>query len=218
MTTNYLNRDYPVLMFPQMMINNNIFDLNYSENSSMIHPDCKLYKPCDLANNLLHSTSLNMIHINIRSFHKNIDEFKVLLSNCKSYFSIIILSETWLSDVAGFVGAEFDGYDDFHVVRTGKRGGGVTILSDRSLGATKIDSMSFVDDTMELCSISFDVNETKYNVVGVYRPPLASMSSFNADFFEKLNSFNTPRSKTLIAGDFNVDLFNASQQKTCFLL
>ena len=43
------------------------------------------------------SKSINIIHINIRSARKNLDEFLINLERTRTKFQIIILTETWLN-------------------------------------------------------------------------------------------------------------------------
>ena len=41
--------------------------------------------------------SINIIHINIRSVRKNLDEFIINLEKTKTEFQVIILTEKWLN-------------------------------------------------------------------------------------------------------------------------
>ena len=50
------------------------------------------------SSNLIENFSI--IHLNIRSLHKNIDKFKDFLNDIKGKFRIIVLSETWIDDKA----------------------------------------------------------------------------------------------------------------------
>ena len=74
------------------MMNNNVSPIGqYFE----AQPNCKLYEPDHLAVDFPSNHSLNVIHLNIRSFNRNIDEFKLFLSRVNVNFSVIILTETW---------------------------------------------------------------------------------------------------------------------------
>ena len=42
--------------------------------------------------------NVSVLHLNIRSINKNLENFKMLLSNLNCSFSIICFSETWLND------------------------------------------------------------------------------------------------------------------------
>ena len=44
------------------------------------------------------SENFSIIHLNIRSLHKNIDKLKDFLNNIKRKFSVNVLSETWIDD------------------------------------------------------------------------------------------------------------------------
>ena len=103
---------------------------------------------------------------------------------------------------------EFDNYDLFHSVRSDRRGGGVTVMVDKALGACKIDSLCVMSEQFESCSTSFVVENRKYAIVGVYRPPSNnSISLFNDAFFVKLAAETSTSSHVIVAGDFNIDMF-----------
>ena len=44
------------------------------------------------------SNNFSIIHLSIRSLHKNIDKLKDFLNHTKGKFSVIVLSETWIHD------------------------------------------------------------------------------------------------------------------------
>ena len=56
-----------------------------------------------------------------------------------------------------------------------------------------------------IISLELIVNEEKYIIIGVYRAPSCSLLSFNHNFFSMIEN-NINNQKTVILGDFNVDL------------
>jgi len=108
------------------MINSQLTDSNV-EYLDPIH-ECKLYQRDDIDHHFPSNTSLNVLHINIRSVAKNFDELKVFLSPQGVPISIIVISETWIDDGVGWHDSEMNNYDCFHSARHGRRGGGVTLL------------------------------------------------------------------------------------------
>ena len=71
--------------------------------------------------------SISLLHINIRSLHKNIDKLKILLNSINYKFSFIALSETWLKSVPHSY-YFLPGYELIVNNRHGtKTGGGVTL-------------------------------------------------------------------------------------------
>ena len=86
--------------------------------------DCQYFDLNNINNYIDSNTSksINIIHINIRSARKNLDEFLINLERTRTKFQIIILTETWLNCQEDF--NEIPGYKSFHSFRP-KKGGGV---------------------------------------------------------------------------------------------
>ena len=90
-------------------------DLNFTNDA-----ECSYFTSQNI-HNILNNNMLNIIHVNIRSCHKNLDEFTLLLGNLRVYFSVLILSKTWLDSEDDF--PEVPGYKSYHCVRRDRRGG-----------------------------------------------------------------------------------------------
>ena len=60
--------------------------------------------------------SINIIHINIRSTRKNLDEFFINLEKTRTKFQVIILNEAWLNNCQEDFN-EIPGYNSFHLLR-----------------------------------------------------------------------------------------------------
>ena len=105
-------------MDDQFELDNMLFDTN----------TCASYDLEDLNLNVnLLDSKVNILHLNIRSCNKNMDEFLSFLEAVKMKFSIIILTETWLKDSINDI--NIPGYVCYHSTRIGnRRGGEVTIL------------------------------------------------------------------------------------------
>ena len=65
---------------------------------------------------------LSLIHLNIRSFHRNSDLFLTFLSTLDLKFDIICLSETWATDSA--LNNPFTNHNLFQSTRANRHGGG----------------------------------------------------------------------------------------------
>ena len=150
------------------------------------------------------STSLQIIHLNIRSVNKNFDEFQLLLASLKTCFHVIVLSETWLDDPAHWV--PLPGYNAYHSVRSLKKGGGVTILVDEKLKSMMLPQFSLVCNDAEICSVRLFTDSKTYNIIGVYRPPDRSVACFIDLFFRTINDAEISKNPTVIIGDFNIDM------------
>ena len=73
------------------------------------------------------SDCLSMLHINIRSIQNKINEYDCYMSLLHQKFSIIGVSETWLTEETYGL-YEFEDYSHTGLYREGKKGGGVSIF------------------------------------------------------------------------------------------
>ena len=172
-----------------------------------VSTDCVLYS-IDSFNDTF-SPRLNnffTIHQNIRSFNCNIDKFLLYILNLKTSPDVIILTETFFGpnnfhEISGYVG--------YHVYRTDKIGGGVSIFVKDEYMSTQSLQLCFVNDDAEICSVNVKISPNyTIHIVGYYRPPSASVEAFcNILDDQILTSFNT-RDNILLTGDANINLFN----------
>ena len=74
------------------------------------------------------SENFSIIHLSIRSLHKNTDKRKDFLNDIKGKFSVIVLSETWIDDDKADLNSLFHipNYSFIHEKRkTNHKGGGL---------------------------------------------------------------------------------------------
>ena len=163
-----------------------------------IHNQCHYYDT--LSYNSIHSSpdSFNVVHLNIRSVQKNLDEFLLNLEDIKMYFSVIVLTETWMNDISDWI--DVSNFNAFHSVRVGRRGGGVTVLVRSNLSSVVIPELTCNNDCYESVGVSVVSRGRTIEVMGVYRPPCSSLSDFNARYFDVIGDVG--RSKTCHSGRF----------------
>ena len=145
--------------------------------------------------------NFNVIHINIRTVNSNLDEFLGYLNRINKDFHVIVLTETFLKCESDWI--DIPGFNAFHSIRTIKDGGGCTILVDSSLESNTIPNFCIVDEVFESVAVEIKMNMSSHTVLGVYRPPLSSLSLFNSNFFSMLDIVT---GHCIITGDFNVDI------------
>ena len=63
---------------------------------------------------------LSLLHLNIRSLHRNLDSLITLLKNVELRFSFIGITETWLWDSS--LHTDISGYNFVHNPRKDRRG------------------------------------------------------------------------------------------------
>ena len=76
------------------------------------------YRKCCLNGNL------SIFHQNVRSFCQNFDQLSVFLRELGKPIDIIVLTETWFSDVSC---SDILGYTAYHTYRVSRAGGEVSI-------------------------------------------------------------------------------------------
>ena len=148
-----------------------------------------------------------LLNYNIRSFTKNGEVFKSLLSTFKTTPQVITLTETWANESTVSL-CNIDTYNSHHTYRPGNaRAGGVSIFCPEKYHSEKVESLSFCLPSIEVCTVKLLFGGCKIFIVGVYRPPSANVEDFNSVLNEILQN-NLLRNSflTILAGDMNINL------------
>ena len=164
-------------------------------------PDLQYYNDATSINNVTHcnyylentfnnkcnqlkidNNSYSLCHVNLRSIPKNLCKFEKYLENLKCSFSVIGISETWLTD-HNVDCYGINGYNHFNLHRQGKRGGGVSLFVNELLAANERADLNMMSEHLEAVFIEITKNNLgieKDIVIGVvYRPPNQDVSIFN---------------------------------------
>merc|ERR1712074_239642 len=189
----------------------NQFDI---ESNLLSSNSCTSYNLEDLNNDeSLLNSKLNILHLNIRSCNSNFDNFIAFLETVKMKFSVIVLSETWIKDIAMANQLNIPGYISYHSIRKGeRRGGGVSIFIDRQIESTEIPNFFINNNVYLSAGFRATIGKEIFNFVGVYRPPRCregrqTLDRFNTIFQDLLHTFS-PNERNIVVGDFNVDLLS----------
>lgn len=211
----------------------NPFEINDYENSSpldYIDPDLQYYNDIAPINNVSNcryytedsfqskcndirheGSPFSLMHQNIRSIPKNLIRFENYLESLKFNFSVIGLSETWLSDSNKQCYA-LQGYNHISQCRPNKTGGGVSLFVKDSLSFKVRHEFARNELYIEALFIEIPKGEGELQkdiVVGIiYRPPNQNMSEFNDCISEILHSIKQENKWLYLLGDFNINLFN----------
>lgn len=161
-------------------------------------------------NNL--SSELSLIHLNIRSLKNKHDELCNYLASLHLTFSIIGLTETWLTD----------GCDDIYDISThslitknrkNKTGGGVGIYVAKYINFIRREELSiFKEGVFESICIELQLNSKNKILIGViYRPPNNKITDFEEIFEDYLLRINRENKLCYLMGDFNIDALKIGQ-------
>ena len=176
--------------------------------------ECKYYSLDTSSNgiNMSYSDKLSIIHLNTRSILNNekFEAFTTFLHLTEIQWDIICISETWLNQDMEKT-RTITGYSAFFGNRIGKIGGGAAIyIRDECVRSCTRLQMDVLENT-ESVFIRCELSCSKVFVIGqIYRPPDVCPSAFIEYMETILESLAKQRTvyPCIIAGDFNVDLFD----------
>ena len=155
--------------------------------------------------------SFSLIQFNCRSVKKNFDNIDNLLHSTGSIFSVVALSESWMSTSHGdsFKLYKFPGYSVYNVNREHKKGGGTALYIKSDIEHTYASELSYsVDECFEVVTVEINVKHGQNLVVAcLYKPPNVRMNIFIHNFTAYLNKLKNK--KVFICGDFNIDLLKS---------
>ena len=188
-----------------------IGDMNDILNSDI----CSYYDIDQLGELLVERGNLIVVHHNIRSFSRNFDQFSSLFAHISQKIDVLVLSETWFSDMHC---GDIEGYVGYHSYRDNKRGGGVSVYVRDNISCTCNLKFSLSLDYIETCCVEvFPISgDTSLNVtiIGIYRPPNAPLPVCS----EKINNIfaDLHNRSIILMGDFNVDLLQEDHNSDFF--
>ena len=189
--------------------------------SDSLDPDINLNTgktPCDyftenqfndmLLNENYSGADFSLLHLNIRSLSRNLNSLTDLLSCLDIKFSVIGISETWLSESPH--STDINGFKFLHKHRLNRVGGGVGLYVSNDLEFKLREDLSISNvDIVESLFIEVTRPREKNVVVGiVYRPPNQRVDDFVSSNNELLDKISRENKICFLMGDFNVNLMN----------
>ena len=159
-----------------------------------------------------------MVHLNIRSLLKKIDQLRAVLEG--SNIEIFTLSETWLHSNIDTHMVQIQGYTAYRLDRktlntnltTTKRGGGlITYIKNTSLDVYVKDAENMSAKDIEIQWFKIECKHAKtITLANVYRPPSGNLDKAIKIIEKSLRSLVKPNEEVVILGDFNIDYKNKS--------
>ena len=160
---------------------------------------------CNEGNEVLeinqHNCNIKLLHNNIRSIGKNLEEFKCYMRQFTTDIECIILTETW--QVQDLDLCHMDGYDLIYNKGTFNQNDGVIIYIKSDLVYTH-EIVQFPNNN-KVIQLRLIYNNKKIIITAAYRSP----SSCHIEFFANIkhlleNCKNVDYS--IFAGDINIDI------------
>ena len=177
----------------------------------------KYYMPSELLEKKLPAKQFSMLHINIASLGKHIDELRTLIGVLDHPFDVIGIAETRLHDLNPLTNIDIEGYEFKHTPTGTQCGGsGMYIKSCQEFEIIQELTQSH-PDISESISVELKMNGHKNIVVGCIYRHHSTIDSLKTTFFDNALKIISKKHNKICAlmGDFNIDLVKyASDTKT----
>lgn len=145
------------------------------------------------------NSPFSILHQNIRSINKNIDQLVAFLSLIKVNCDIIVLSECWLSKIANI--PVIDGYNSHKTLNVSNQNEGIVIYTKADLECTICEPEYIKDFNCLICKIGKDLA-----IVTVYRSPASGNTENFLNGLEKVLMTLNTYTNVCILGDMNIDI------------
>ena len=157
------------------------------------------------------NSRFSLIHYNARSLRRNFDSINNDLTLLKYSFSVIGITETWMTDNNSLF--SLDGYTLYSSNRLSGRGGGVALFVRDHLTVSILENIAFHTQGVESLFINIQHQNNRNIIIGViYRNPSGNVT----DFIYELDSIMETTCKTTrycyIMGDLNINLLKYDTQ------
>ena len=157
---------------------------------------------------------VKMVHLNVRSIVKKIDQLRILLNGSK--IDILTISESWLkphihSDLVSISGFEHLRLDRSTKIKSRKRGGGLLtyVNSKHSSLCEPLVELNKSNEYIEVQWVLIHRPQCKNVVVcNVYRPPSGDLKKAVNYLEECVKTINMSKVDLFILGDLNVNYKN----------
>ncbi|CAH2011194.1 unnamed protein product [Acanthoscelides obtectus] len=161
------------------------------------------------------SRRLKFMSFNVRSIQSGFLTLKEYVVDCA--VDVLGLSETWLTPD---IDSSSVFINDFNVVRADRnsRGGGVAFYVRNGIAFKILHSN--ITTVLEELWISVKVNQRKYCLAIVYRPPSANVLDCFHQLTESLSNLSLDNDYAIVMGDFNINVLvndGRSEMLNCFL-
>lgn len=146
---------------------------------------------------------LKILHLNIRSVMKNMDELSIVLSKIPEKIDVIVLSETYV--VQDLQVIHMNGYQTLYNKGSLNKNDGVIIFIKEILNYTHT-----IESIAEIKALQITVEKKAQNIsiTAFYRSPSTCPIQFNNELVRYLESIKNNNAIQIITGDLNIDLLS----------
>ena len=177
------------------------------------HSTCDYYNDLSFNENFHRHDNLSLFHVNIRSLPRNFDHLKIHLNELKHSFTIIAISENWLTNINREI-YHLKGYSHKNTIREQRTGGGVSLFIKNDINFQVRDNININLPDVDSLFIEIPKEELHSNkniFVGVcYRPPHVCIRKFTEELTSLLEQLHALNKHIYLLGDFNVNTLRTS--------
>lgn len=150
--------------------------------------------------------NFKILHNNIRSLNKNLDELKVLLHNLEVDIDCVILTETWRLECPELF--NINGYNMIYNQGVINQNDGVVAYIKSNLNF-KYEINNISNIKVLNITINLDVNNFVH-IIAVYRSPSTDPKEFNLNLQNYLQTISITSEYYIFIGDINIDIYQNS--------
>lgn len=174
------------------MHNNEIIDIN--DNINVKH----FTEVDNLVIGNRYKNNLNILYLNIQRLRNKLHDLELLIASYKCPIHCIVLTEIWLNKSENIF-YNIPGYTSYFSNRE-KSYGGVAIFISEQISSTQVVEEEFEKSHFLVVRLL----KEGLNIISVYRSHGTNVEAF----VSKLDEYTSKYNKSLILGDFNINLLN----------
>ena len=199
----------PIIVVPMNQVNDHtVINCNIDPDLNFVTPDisCDYYDVYKFSSDFNNNTCTKLLHVNARSLKKNISNIIEFVNLVGTRFSVIGISETWLTDTTDPL-IQINDYSIEGSCRKNKKGGGVALYIKQDLNYNNRNDLSVNNSEIESFFIELVNTHCSNVLIGVvYKPPSASCDNFSEYINDILENISAEGKKCFIMGDFNINI------------
>lgn len=159
----------------------------------------------------MHSSSLRLFYANLRSIRKacKFDEIKCIIKTIPKTTHLLIFTETWITSEDDAKLYELTNYKHIYNFRKNKKGGGVSIYVHNSIKSEVTEEISQHGNHY----LWIHIDKLSLNIGAIYKPGETNLNNFIDIYSAQLEQ----RRRTIVLGDFNIDLLSKNCHTTKYL-
>lgn len=158
--------------------------------------------------------NFGLLHNNIRSIAKNLDEFKLVLSTLQLRVDVVILTETWnIVDVSLY---KVQGYIEYYNHSHLNQNDGMITYVREDL-QHEIEIFNLGEIKVQITNIH--KADKQIRIISLYRSPGLPAAEFNNNLSRFLDICNSKSNSQMVffVGDINIDILSKSKDSETYL-